>query len=492
MKKTEPSLYWHDYETWGATPAIDRPAQFAGIRTNIDLEPIGMPDMWYCKPTPDVLPHPMAIKVTGITPPFAAEKGISEPEFMANVHQCLSQPGTCGVGYNSLRFDDEVTRYGLYRNFFDPYAREWQQGNSRWDIIDMTRACYALKPEGIEWPVFDGVPSFKLENLSKANGLDHGNAHDALSDVEATIGLARLIKTTHPAFYAHIFALRSKRIVAELIDVQAKKPLLHVSSKFPARNGCTALVVPLAYHPTNKNAVIVYDLSVPPDDLIRLSPEAIAEQVFTRQDALPERVQRIPLKAVHLNKCPILLTPKLLTASTAERLNIDRALAEKHWHQLLEADSSNTHQAHQQGAAQSSSLQSKIAKVFELMQFEPRPAEQNLYGAFLPQVDKPIAERVRLAGEAALSSDTFPFTDERYKTLLFHYKARHYPKTLSSEEHQSWRAFCQSRWHGDQPGFLSIKGFEQAMAELLAEDESTDLRTKLSATLDWIKAETAQ
>jgi exodeoxyribonuclease-1 len=56
------------------------------------------------------------------------------------------------VGYNSLRFDDEVTRNTLYRNLYSPYDREWQNGNSRWDIIDMVRACHDLRPEGIVWP----------------------------------------------------------------------------------------------------------------------------------------------------------------------------------------------------------------------------------------------------------------------------------------------------------------------------------------------------
>ena len=189
------TLYWHDYETFGADPARDRPVQFAGIRTDQDLKPIGKPLVVYCRPAPDFLPHPQACLITGITPQQALERGLCEAEFIQRIHAELSRSYTCGVGYNSIRFDDEITRYTLYRNFYDAYGREWQHGNSRWDLIDVVRMCYALRPEGINWPLRDtGAPSFKLEDLTVANGIGHQHAHDALADVEATIALARLIK----------------------------------------------------------------------------------------------------------------------------------------------------------------------------------------------------------------------------------------------------------------------------------------------------------
>ncbi len=75
-----------------------------------------------------------------------------EAEFIARIHAELAHPGTCGVGYNSIRFDDEFTRYTLYRNFYDPYAREWQNGCSRWDIIDMLRLTRALRRRGSSGP----------------------------------------------------------------------------------------------------------------------------------------------------------------------------------------------------------------------------------------------------------------------------------------------------------------------------------------------------
>ena len=203
------TLYWHDYETFGVDARRDRPAQFAGLRTDEELNEIGEPLNIYCKPALDVLPHPEACLITGITPQLADARGVLEPEFIARIHAEFAQPGTCGVGYNSLRFDDEVTRHTLYRNFYDPYAREWQNGNSRWDLIDLVRMTYALRPEGIEWPLKDdGKPSFRLENLATANNIGHESAHDALSDVRATIGVARLIRNRQPRLYDWLFQLR--------------------------------------------------------------------------------------------------------------------------------------------------------------------------------------------------------------------------------------------------------------------------------------------
>ncbi|RLA45884.1 MAG: exodeoxyribonuclease I, partial [Gammaproteobacteria bacterium] len=196
------TFYWHDYETFGVDPSRDRPVQFAGLRTDVDLNVIGEPLVIFARPANDFLPHPQACLVTGISPQQALAEGLPECEFIRRIHEELARPGTCSVGYNSLRFDDEVTRYTLYRNFYDPYAREWQNGNSRWDIIDMVRATCALRPAGIEWPLReDGLPSFRLEDLTSANGISHEAVHDALSDVHATIALARLVKERQPRLY---------------------------------------------------------------------------------------------------------------------------------------------------------------------------------------------------------------------------------------------------------------------------------------------------
>ncbi len=303
------TFFWHDYETFGADPRRDRPAQFAGIRTDADLNEIGEPVMIYCRPAPDYLPDPESCLLTGITPQLCLERGLPEHEFAARIEAELARPGTIGVGYNTIRFDDEITRFMFWRNLIDPYAREWQNECGRWDLLDVVRLTYALRPDGIEWPrKEDGSPSLKLEHLSRANGLVHEAAHDALSDVRATIALARLIRERQPRLFEFALGLRRKdRVAAELrlpATADTARPFLHVSGMFPADRGCLGILWPLASHPTNRNELIAWDLAHDPSELAGLDAARIRERLFTRTADLPEGVARLPVKSVHLNKSP--------------------------------------------------------------------------------------------------------------------------------------------------------------------------------------------
>jgi len=433
------TFYWHDYETWGADPSRDRASQFAGVRTDADLNIVGEPLVIYNRPTPDMVPQPEACLVTGITPQEALEKGLPERDFIRAIHTELSQPGTCGVGYNSIRFDDEVTRYTLYRNFFDVYAREWQNGNSRWDLIDVVRLCCALRPEGIEWPVGEnGAVSFKLELLTAANGLSHEAAHDALSDVHATIDLARLIKREKPKLFDYALGLRKKQHVAQLLDMNRQKPVLHISSRYPASRYCAALVMPLAMHPVNKNSVIAVDLMADPQPLIELSAVEVAKRVFARTEDLAEGVERIPLKEIHLNRSPMLATLNLLDESAQARLQIDMARCERHWQQLSEC----------------SGLKLKLDDIYNQRQFEPETdPDRMLYsGGFFGNDDRRLMTEVLECDGRKLAERSFPFTDKRLDELLFRYRGRNFPDSLSPEEQGLWQEFCHQRVHQDDGG----------------------------------------
>lgn len=449
------TLYWHDYETWGEIPAIDRPSQFAGIRTDEALNILGEPLMIYCKPAADVLPKPEACLITGLTPQSAAERGLRERDFIAAIHAELARPGTCGVGFNSIRFDDEVTRYTLYRNFYDPYEREWRNGNSRWDIIDMVRMTRALRPDGIEWPNYeDGRPCFKLEMLSKANNLKHEAAHDALSDVHATIAVAKLIKTQQPKLYDYAYRLRDKRFVASLIDIDNRKPLLHISSRFPGENGNAALVVPLAMHPTNKNSVIAFNLSADPRALLTLPVEELRLRLFTRTDDLPEGVERLALKEIHFNKTPMLLPAAMLDDSTARRLAIDKARCEQHWQILVKLS-----------VEEQDALNQKLDQLYSSQEFaEKTDPEQMLYAGFFDAHDKQLMAQVRRADGHALAGAEFNFHDHRLKEMLFRYRARNFPASLNDDEKASWKHFCQ--WRLTDPQAQSSLTLPQFYARL--------------------------
>lgn len=461
MASNAQTFFWHDYETYGVDPKRDWPVQFAGIRTDDQLNIIEEPVMFFCKPSDDQLPHPEACLVTGITPQHAMQEGMCEADFMAAIHHELSRPGTCGVGYNSIRFDDEVTRYGLYRNFYDPYAREWQNKCSRWDIIDMLRLTRALRPEGINWPVYeDGTSSLRLEDLTKANNIDHGNAHDALSDVYATIAMAKLVREKQPKLFEYVINNRSKQAIQAKLDVATQKPVLHISSRYPIEQGNSAIVAPLALHPVNKNAVLVWDLRHDPQPLIDLSVDEIRELLYTAYNDRKPDDPKIALKQIHVNKCPVVAPAGMLNSEEAERLQINGDVCRTHLKMLRNF----------------SGLKEKVQEVFN---DNPFPAESDpdmmLYsGGFFTPADKTLMDQIRGTGPAELSEMEFAFQDVRLEEMFFRYKARNFPHILSPAEQVQWEEYRCNKLLTGSDGHLSMDQFYARLNALYPEVEGDE------------------
>ena len=471
---TTHTFLWHDYETFGAQPRRDRPAQFAAIRTDAELNEIGDPIMLYCKPAPDFLPDPVACLITGITPQQCLEWGVPEHQFAATVEAAFSQPGTIGVGYNTIRFDDEVTRFLFWRNLIDPYAREWQNNCGRWDLLDVVRMTYALRPEGIEWPLReDGKPSFKLEHLARANGLVHEAAHDALSDVRATIALARLIRTRQPKLFDFCLALHKKdKVAAEIgmhLAADQRQPFLHVSGMFPAERGCIGLVYPLGTHPTNKNEVLVWDCRYDPAELFALDADTIRLRMFSKTADLPEGMTRLPIKSIHLNKSPMLVSNlKTLTPAMAARWELD-------------LDQGRVH-------ARAVAAGPDMTALWEQVYHRPAPAEtdvdEDLYGGFISRDDKRKLESLRADKPERLATARPAFDDERLGELFFRYRARNFPHTLSAEEAAHWEQHRAARLFDGEAGARTI---EQLFSEIDTLSEEADERAEqiLGALYDY-------
>ncbi|WP_300730215.1 exodeoxyribonuclease I [Pseudomonas sp.] len=445
------SIFWYDYETTGINPRSDRAVQVAGIRTDLELNEIDQPLNLYCQPSDDILPHPKACLITGITPSLLEDKGLVEAEFMTRTHAQLAVPGTCGAGYNTLRFDDEVTRYSLYRNFFDPYAREWQGGNTRWDLIDVVRAAYALRPEGIVWPEEEGRVTLKLERLTAANGIDHGQAHDALSDVRATIALARLIREKQPKLYDWLFQLRTKQRVLD--QVRLLQPMVHISGRFSAARHYLGVVMPLAWHPKNKNALIVCDLHFDPQPLLDQDADTLRALLYTRREDLPEGQLPVPLKLIHVNRCPVVAPLNVLRAPDQQRLQLDMAHYQERAERLVQGQEV---------------WRGKLSTLYAGEDFAPsEDPEQQLYDGFIGDRDRRLCEQVRVSDPEQLAQNSWPFDDERLPELLFRYRARNFAYTLNKEEQQRWQLFCQQRLTDPAMGApLTLDNFQQAAEAL--------------------------
>lgn len=460
----QPTFLVHDYETFGKHPALDRPAQFAGIRADNQFYPVGEPEVFFCRPADDYLPDPEAVLITGITPQQALRDGITEAEFARRIHGLFSVPDTCILGYNNVQFDDEVSRNLFYRNFYDPYSWSWQQGNSRWDLLNVVRTCYALRPDGIEWPLDeDGLPNFHLENLSRANGIDHANAHDAMADVYATLAMAKLTHLAQPKLFDYLYRHRGKRQLKTLIDVATMKPLVHVSGIFGSARSNTAWIAPLAWHPDNPSALIVCDLGGDMQVLADLKSDVLHTHLHTRRDALREDTA-VPLKLVHINKCPVLAPASTLRPDDAVRLGIDRqhCLDNLTW------------------LRRRPELREKIVALFAgSSPYTPQDdVDAQLYDGFFCDADRATIDIILATAPENLPALDISFTDPRLQPLLFRYRARNFFHTLDHDEQLRWLEYRKTRFTQSR-----LESYVQQLEMLCQAHEGNEHKTWLIRAL---------
>lgn len=461
------SFLWHDYETYGTHPAVDRPCQFAALRTDADLNPVGDPVVLYCAPANDVLPHPAACLITGITPQEAQRKGRIEVEFARQIQTLMTEPGTCSTGYNSLRFDDEVTRNLFYRNLLEPYEREWKNGNSRWDLINLARMCYALRPAGIEWPMVDVPggntegqdiaasvsqrPSFRLEDLARANGIEHEDAHDALSDVRATIALAGLIRKAQPRLFEWSLTMRDKAHASKLLNPGAPTPIVHTSGRIPASRGCTSLVLPVAQHPDNAKSVIVFDLMGDAASLVESDAARIRDLVFTPAADLPDDIERLPLKAVKWNAVPMVAPAGVLDGVDLDRIGLDHARCERNRELIMR---------------HLDPVRREVREAFRVEHDDSfRDPDLALYGGgFFDAHDRELMQSVHQYTPEEIAKESWPFHDTRLPLMLLRLRARNWPDSLTQSEYDDWQVDRIHRLtQAADSGFYGIQAFNEEL-----------------------------
>jgi len=442
------SYVWYDLETTGTEPKWDRIVQFGGVRTDLDLNEIGDPVCMYVKCPIDVLPNPFACAITGLTPHWVNRHGMSELEAFVLINRFLSQPRTCVAGFNNLRFDDEFLRYGFYRHFIDPYAREWQAGNSRWDIIDLARAAAALRPEGIEWPREEGLPSFRLEALAAANGINHGSAHDALSDVHATLGLARLLRRHQRRLFDYYLTQRNRDGIRLQLRPERPQICLHVSRMFPRERSCIAPIMPLARHPQNRNSVIVADLGRDERPILEWDVERLREGLFGS-----DAERRPALKEVRLNRCPFVAPLKSLRAQDVSRLGLDLDAARRRFDRL-HADAT---------------LAKKISALYTARTHKSIvDADAGLYEGFIGDADRARCAEVLGQLLGGTSTPTVQFDDERLTELLFRLRARRDDAALDAAEQVRWWDTVKAKLIDGVGGGLTLHEYRVLLEQVTA------------------------
>ena len=422
------TLFFYDLETTGTNPRTDRVMQFAGQRTTLDLEPIGEPYNILIALTPDVVPEPDAILVTGITPQQTIQDGITEAEFLKIFCAEIVSPDTVFIGYNTIRFDDEFMRYMLYRNFYDPYEWQWKDGCSRWDLLDVVRMTRALRPDGIVWPKDnEGKPTNRLELLTSENGLDHAKAHDALSDVSASIALAKLLKTKQPKLYNYLFAMRDKRKVAKFVSVN--RPFVYSSGKYASEFEKTTVVVKLADH-SKRQGALVYDLRYNPEPFIKMTPHQLVQAWSYKPDRASDD-PKLPIKMLRYNCCPAVAPLSVLDSASQKRIGIYLADVDANSRMLI---------------SQTKFIQN-IYKAIDLLDAKQTKTTKStvvdaqLYDGFFSDNDKVLEQAFRQAEPEELSDFAAKFKDKRLQQLAPLYKARNFSSMLTAEERETWERY---------------------------------------------------
>ncbi|MBI5357988.1 exodeoxyribonuclease I [Candidatus Saccharibacteria bacterium] len=431
------TLYFYDLETSGVDPRNSRIMQFAGQRTDINLRPVDEPHNILIKQTDDILPDPGAVLITGITPQMTLADGVTEAEFVKFFDQEINKPDTIFVGFNSIRFDDEFMRFLFWRNFHDSYEWQWKDGNSRWDVLDLSRMTRALRPQGIKWPVDSkGKPTNRLEFLTSVNKISHADAHDALADVKATIAVANLIKKNQPKIFNYLLNLRTKKEVEKFLN--QNDIFIYSSGKYPGEFDKTTVVANLGKHPDN-NGVLVYDLRHEPAEFIDLKPKEIAElwQYDREKKLVP-----LPVKSLQPNRCPAVAPLGVLDAAAQKRLKIDLDQIKKNHKALLDNPEfiGKLHDGLE-------ILNKKRAEQTSLIS-EDGDVDSALYDNFVDNQDRRLLEKVRSSDPEDMNDIAGSFKDARLKRLLPLYKARNYPKSLSDEELVSWENFRKEKLLG--------------------------------------------
>ncbi|MDL2327927.1 exodeoxyribonuclease I [Ruminococcaceae bacterium OttesenSCG-928-A11] len=420
----EKTFFWYDLETSGLSARKDRIMQFAGQRTTLDLEPIGKPENILVKLSDDTLPSPEALLVTGITPQKTLQEGIPEHEFCKKITTNIFTPNTIAVGYNSIRFDDEFIRHTLWRNFYDPYEWTWQDGRSRWDLLDVVRLTRALRPDGIKWPVdASGKANNKLEQLASLNNIEQKHAHDALSDVEALIGVAKMLKEKQPKLFKYLLILRDKNEINKLVNLDNPKPFVYASGRYVCPDK-TTVAFPI-HHGRTGGSCLVYDL--------RIDPTTIDFKNLNKDYPWWD----LPIKEIQNNRCPAIAPLGVLNEESQNRL--DLPLDKIH-----------------ENIAKLEKNRGIVDQIIEIWNSRPeyprsQDVEDQLYDGFISDADKFKIKSVRESTAEQLADFHPDFADERLPELLFRYKAREFPKSLSEDEHKKWQEFKSAKFKKELP-----------------------------------------
>lgn len=212
------SFVFFDTETTGLSRHFDQIVHFAAIKTDLNLKEVDRFEI-HSRICAHVVPHPSALWVNGIRISQLLDPARpSHYEMARQIYaKLLSWSPSIFAGFNSIKFDEEMLRQAFFRTLHPVYLTS-RYKNGRGDVLNLAMSAAATSVDSLAVPIVAGRRSFKLAGLAASNKIAHGSAHDAMSDVQATVGLCRLIQTRAPEAWQAFNRFSNKAATLDFVE----------------------------------------------------------------------------------------------------------------------------------------------------------------------------------------------------------------------------------------------------------------------------------
>jgi exodeoxyribonuclease-1 len=432
------SLVFYNTKASGTETFFDQILQFTALQTNEHFTEMGRFEI-RCRLLPYVVPTPRMIIDSGMRPSQLTDPSLpSHYEMVCSVRaKLLSWSPTLLIGWNSLRFDEQLLRQALYKTLHSPYFTN-SAGNSRSDLMRIVQACSIYAADALTLPTdTNGDLVFELDQIASANGFTGWN-QNKMPEVEAMIFLSQLLMEKAPHIWSSFMRFSTKAAVADYI---MNEPMFCVSDFF-FKKPYSFIVTTIGRNEAKSAEWYVYDLSVQPESLLSLSEAELAE----RLSRSPK-----PIRRVKSNASPMLFPVEDAPASCKGR---GYGLEELGRRALV--------------FKEDSALCNRLVSAFESLK-EGYPAsshvEKQIYDCFFKEGDEMLMDKFHVAPWAERCAIVAQFDDPRLRAIgrqLVHCER---PELLNRNSCQELDLVCALRVLG-QGDDISWTTLPQALKEI--------------------------
>ena len=406
---------FYDFETTGISPAFDQPLQFGAVLTDAQFNEIDRVEL-RCKLAPHIIPSPYALVVTGLSPEQIVDPALPELfEFSQSIMDLIDRwtPATW-IGYNSMKFDEEVLRQTLYQNLQPNIYATQTNGNSRMDMLTVVYAVWCRNRKLLNWPTNTyGGTSFKLDQLAPQNGFGTHNAHDALGDVEATLHLARMISKGDHSLWSSFLFNRNKRSILRKLGEFPPVAIVSRDGSAPPKTyiGCFCGTLP-----GNTSSAVFFNLQAGDPEVIGSSDEKLNLN-------LAEGASKITFSL------PINKTPAIFSIHDPAREHVERAGV------IAKSPSLRATFLHSASALFSNDKAPDAV-----------PVEKQIYGKFYSNSDRALLQEFQSSDWISRRKIVNLFEDARLRQLGRRLIAYYRKDLLTEREAMQFKNFIKERW----------------------------------------------